>query len=432
MDTRVRGHERVCEEFALHIAMVVPTYLPESFGGAEQQCRKLSHALSRLGVRVTILAPRLLSDTLRIEQDGNVTIRRFRVRNAPNLGGRYAGSLLLWSAGVLAWLWAHRSTVDVVHIFHGRLHALPGVLGGGLIGKPSLVKIGRGGEHFDLSLVRGKRIGGPLAYRILLKHTGGYIANSREIVDDLLTHDVPPDRIFAVPNGVEIPDIGPVDVSGPRDGPGPGQYVYLGRLDPEKRIDVMLKGFARCSDISAKLTIVGDGDCRSQLERLASELGLRDRVTFAGRTDDVSKYLRSAHFYLSTSLSEGMSNALLEAMSFGIVPLVSDVSGARDIIEPGRSGFLFRPDDLGDFVAKLELGGRIDRERYRAISEAARQSIRQNFGIDQIADQHLQVYRAALGRRSLPRPLPAGRLEATALFNHPGRPDWRLRLRKTR
>src|SRR5918995_5387969 len=229
---------------SLHVAMVVPTYLPESFGGAEQQCRKLSRALSRLGVRVTILAPRLLSATPRIEQDGNVSIRRFRVRQAPNLGGRYAGSLLLWSAGVVVWLWAHRSTVDVVHIFHGRLHALPGVLGGTLTGKPSLVKIGRGGGHFDLSLVHGKRLGGRLAYRALLKHASGYIANSREIFDDLLAHDVSPGRIFAVPNGVELPDIDSGDVSGPTDGPGPAQYVYLGRLDPEKRIDLMLKGFA--------------------------------------------------------------------------------------------------------------------------------------------------------------------------------------------
>jgi glycosyltransferase involved in cell wall biosynthesis len=399
---------------SLHIAMVVATYLPETFGGAEQQCQKLSRALSRLDVRVTILAPRLLSATPRIEQEGNVSIRRFRVRKAPNLGGRYAGSLLLWSARVMVWLWAHRSTVDVVHIFHGRLHALPGVLGGTFTGKPSLVKIGRGGEHFDLSLVHGKRLGGRLAYWALLKHASGYIANSREIVDDLLAHDVSPGRIFPVPNGVEIPDIDSGDVGGPSDGPGPGpgQYVYLGRLDPEKRIGLMLKGFSCFSDSSARLTIIGDGDCRTQLELLVAELGLQGRVAFPGRTDDVSKYLRSAHFYLSTSASEGMSNALLEAMSFGVVPLVSDVSGAKDVVDHGRSGFLFEPDDLHDFVAKLELLRRITPTRYRAMSDAARESIRLHFGIERIADQHLLIYRAVLGSGTFPRFLPQSRSEA--------------------
>jgi glycosyltransferase involved in cell wall biosynthesis len=395
MDDGARIMSKSPRNHSLHIAMVVPTYLPETFGGAEQQCRKLSRALSRLDVRVTILAPRLLSATPRHERDGNISIRRFRVRKAPNLGGRYAGSLLLWSAGVVAWLWAHKSTVDVVHIFHGRLHALPAVLGGTLAGKPSLIKIGRGGEHFDLSLVHGKRLAGRLAYRAL-KHASGYIANSREIVDDLLDHHVSPGRIFAVPNGVEMPDIDSADVSRRTDGLGPRQYVYLGRLDPEKRIELMLMGFACFSDSSATLTIIGDGDCRFQLELLVRELGLQGRVAFQGRTDDVSKYLRSAHFYLSTSASEGMSNALLEAMSFGVVPLVSDVSGAKDVVDHGRSGFLFETDNLRDFVAKLELLGRTTPTRYRAISDAARESIRLHFGIEGIAHQHLLIYRAVL------------------------------------
>jgi glycosyltransferase involved in cell wall biosynthesis len=403
----------------LHVVMVLPTYLPESFGGAEQQCRKLSHALSRLGLRVTILAPRLFSATPRVEQDGNLSIRRFRVRNAPNLGGRYAGSLLLWSAGVLAWLRAHRSTVDVVHIFHGRLHALPGVLGAALIGKPSLVKIGGGGgKHFDLSLVRGKRLGGPFAHRALLKHTSAYIANSQEIIEDLLAHQVPLDRIFAVPNGVEIPELGSDDRSSPTARPHPGEYVYLGRLHPEKRIDLMLRGFARFSDRSARLTIVGEGECRTHLERLASELGLRDRVTFPGRADDVSKYLRSAHFCLLTSAFEGMSNAVLEAMSFGVVPLLSDVSGAKDIVDHGRSGFLFEPDDLDDFVAKLELMRTTTAAGYRAMSDAARESIRQRFGIEQIAAQHLHIYRTVLERSTFLRFLPESRSE-TAVSSRP-------------
>jgi glycosyltransferase involved in cell wall biosynthesis len=426
MGDEARALSKFARNRSLHIAMVVPTYLPESFGGAEQQCRKLSRALSRLGVRVTILAPRLVSVTPRIEQDGDVSIRRFRVRKAPNLGGRYAGSLLLWSAGVVIWLWAHRSTVDLVHIFHGRLHALPGVLGGRLIGKPSLVKIGRGGEHFDLSLVRGKRLGGRLAYRALLKHTSGYIANSREIVDDLLTHDVPSDRIFAVPNGVEIPDLGSLGESGLTDGPPSREYVYLGRLDPEKRIDLMLKGFARLSDSSARLTIVGDGDCRSQLERLVVELGLQGRVVFPGRVDDVSKYLRSARFYLSTSASEGMSNALLEAMSFGVVPLISDVSGARNVVDHGRSGFLFEAGNLDDFVAKLELINRTTAASYRAMSDAARSSICQSFGIEQIADQHLRVYRTALDRNTIRRRWSASRLEVAASPCRFDRSDLRL------
>jgi glycosyltransferase involved in cell wall biosynthesis len=393
--------------------MVLPTYLPESFGGAEQQCRKLSQALSRIGVRVTILAPRLCSETPPREREGDVEIRRFRVRKAPNLGGRYIGSLLAWSAKVVWWLLAHARDIDIIHVFHGRLHALPAVLGSSLIGKPSLVKIGRGGDAFDLGVVRSKRLIGGSAYRAILNHADGYIANSREIVDDLLKHDIPPDRIVPVANGVEIPTARSDHERGPIDRPSPRNYVYLGRLDSEKRIDILLEGFARFSDTSARLTIVGDGDSRAESERLASKLGLGGRVQYAGRADDVARYLRPAHFYLSTSVSEGMSNALLEAMSFGVVPLVSEVSGAKGVVEHGHSGFLFEPGNLDDFVSKLELTREAAKKDYRAMSDSARETICQKFGIDRIADAHIQIYRTVLSRSASSQlPPPTGLEEA--------------------
>jgi glycosyltransferase involved in cell wall biosynthesis len=194
--------------------------------------------------------------------------------------------------------------------------------------------------------------------------------------------------------------------------PGQKEYVYLGRLDPEKRVDLMLRGFARLSDRSARLTIVGEGECRARLELLVAELGLQDRIAFPGRTDDVSRYLRSAHFYLSTSASEGMSNALLEAMSFGVVPLVSDVSGANDIVDHGHNGFLFEPNDLIDFVAKLELMDRSAAMSYRLMSHAARKSILNRFGIDRVAHEHLRIYRVVMDRTAVSSIGPTDRLGA--------------------
>jgi hypothetical protein len=86
----------------LRVVMVVPTYLPESFGGAEQQCRKLCSALDGLGLDVRIIAPRLQAGTARQETHGRTRIERLRVRRAPNLGGRHMASFLMWSAK-LAW-----------------------------------------------------------------------------------------------------------------------------------------------------------------------------------------------------------------------------------------------------------------------------------------------------------------------------------------
>ena len=137
----------------LHIVMVMPTYLPETYGGAEQQGRKFSKELVRRGHKVTILAPRLHKSTLLKEDMDGVRIIRFSLGALPNLGGPYILSFLKWCFHIISWLWSNREDYHIIHVFHGRLHAVPAVIASKLVQKPVLIKIGRGGDHFDLSLL---------------------------------------------------------------------------------------------------------------------------------------------------------------------------------------------------------------------------------------------------------------------------------------
>lgn len=375
---------------APRVVLVLPTYLPESFGGAEQQSRKLGLALSRLGIDVTLLAPCVLPQTPTHGNDQTISLRRFRVQSPPSLGGRHMFSLLVWGAKLLWWLTRNRSNYDIIHIIHGRLHALPAVLAGTLLGKPTLIKIGRGGQqHFDIDLVSRKRVIGSWYSSVLVRYTTGYIANSREITQDLRRWQVASHRIHEIPNGVELPAL----VDDAWQGSAV-RCVYLGRLDPEKSVDMMIRGFSRLPDQSAAtLKIVGDGACRAELEALTSELGLRDRVIFTGAVADVTASLRAADVFISTSVSEGMSNALLESMSFGLMPLVSRVSGVTDIVEDNRSGLLFDPADLDEFVRRLETAVKMTAAARRAFGTAARATVRDRFGIDKVAEQHVALYR---------------------------------------
>jgi glycosyltransferase involved in cell wall biosynthesis len=380
------------------IVLVLPTYIPESFGGAEQQSRKLALALGRLGMPVKVLAPRLLPSTPRREQEGTVSLERFRLRYAPNLGGRHIGSFVAWGAKLLWWLLKHRHSYDLIHIVHGRLHAVPAVLAGSLLGKPTLIKIGRGGvAHFDLDIVNRKRLLGQWYARVLVRHASGYVANSQEIAEDLLRWNVPISNIHRIPNGVDISADFARD-RGPRV-----RFIYLGRLDPEKAIDVMIQGFARLADRSrASLTIIGDGECRRSLEDLVDRLQLRDTVVFAGAVRDVGPALRQTDVFVSTSLSEGMSNALLEAMSFGLMPLVSRVSGVAEIVADGHSGLLFRPGDAGEFASKLEETLSLPCETRESFGNAARAAVAGRFGIDQVAAQHVVLYQDLLREAAAP------------------------------
>lgn len=376
--------------------MIVPTYLPESFGGAEQQCRKLCSALDGLGLDVTILAPRLQAHTARQEMHGRTRIERLRVRRAPNLGGRHLASFLMWSAKLGWWLVARRQQYDVIHVIHGRLHAVPAAIAGHALEKPVLIKLGRGGSHFDLKIVKEKRLGGRLFWRAVNKLPTAFIANSREIVDDLRADGIQDVRIHKLPNGVEVPSA----AMRRRErvfGEPYVQFLYIGRLDPEKALDRMIEGFAKLGpDTRARLRLVGDGACRGQLHALIERLNLQRIVEILQPVADVGPLLRQSDFHVSTSVSEGMSNALLESMSWGTPPVVSRVSGVDDIVGHDTSGLVFEAGSDDAFVTTLQRAISMTPERWQAMSDAAFETARERFSIEGVAVRHVAIYRSLL------------------------------------
>jgi glycosyltransferase involved in cell wall biosynthesis len=371
------------------IVMVLPAYLPESFGGAAQQTRRLSQALARRGVAVTLLAPRLARGTPAQEREGSVEVRRYLLRAAPNLGGRHVDAFLWWCGCMCTWLWRNRRSYDVIYVVHGRLHAFPAAIAGKWLGKPVLVRPGRGGEaHFDLSVVQRKRLLGPFFARGIARNTTAWVANTQEIVADLSRWGVPRERVHTIPNGIDIPEDGRRQRSN-----GLVRFLSMGRLDSEKRVDQTIRAFAGLPvDTPAQLTILGDGPCRPELEALSRRLGQEGRIVFTGAVGDVTPYLNEADVYVSTSVSEGMSNALLEAMSSGVMPVVSQVSGVDELVEEGVTGFLFPPGDETAVANRLEKSLVMTVEERRATGEAARESIRARFSLETVAERHLTLY----------------------------------------
>jgi glycosyltransferase involved in cell wall biosynthesis len=378
------------------IVMVLPTYLPETFGGAEQQTRQLAQTLALRGAAVTLLAPRLARRTPAREREGPVQVRRFRLRAAPNLGGRHLGAFLWWCHCICFWLWRSRRSYDVIYVVHGRLHAFPAAIAGKWLGKPVIVKPGRGGEvHFDLSVVQRKRLLGPFFARGIARNTTAWVANSREIAANLSRWGVPRERIHAIPNGIDIPEDGRWQASN-----GAVRFLSIGRLDSEKAVDQSIRAFAALSaDAPARLTILGDGPCRQELEALSQRLGQEKRIVFAGAVADVTPYLREADVYLSTSVSEGMSNALLEAMSHGVMPVVSRVSGADDVVEEGVSGLLFPPGDETALATRLAEALSMTSERRRATGEAAQAAVR-DLSLERVSELHLALYQRLIEPRT--------------------------------
>lgn len=155
--------------------------------------------------------------------------------------------------------------------------------------------------------------------------------------------------LHVVPNGITPPGEQDVDRSAtPR-------LVHVGRLVRHKRVDLVLEALrdAREEVADLRLDIVGDGEDRPRLERLALELGVADAVTFHGRLPqaDKDRVVLRAWLTVATSVAEGWGLTVVESAAAGVPAVGLDVPGLRDSIRHGHTGWLVqRPGDLARVV----------------------------------------------------------------------------------
>jgi glycosyltransferase involved in cell wall biosynthesis len=123
----------------------------------------------------------------------------------------------------------------------------------------------------------------------------------------------------------------------------------VGRLTAVKGIDVLLEAWALLPEeirADSTLVIVGDGPARADLARLAQARNVCDSVRLVGARPEVLGYYRAADIFVLPSRTEGLSNALLEAMATELPVVATAVGGAPDIVEHGVNGLLVPPEDV--------------------------------------------------------------------------------------
>lgn len=170
----------------------------------------------------------------------------------------------------------------------------------------------------------------------------------------------------------------------------PTTGVMVGRLHPIKDHATALRAWAliREANPDAVLTIVGDGPERGRLEALSRSLGLEDGVRFVGQTDP-RPYLFGAQVYLSTSLAEGFSRSLLEALLAGVPSVASAVGGAAEI-PLGALGLIQPGDDRGVASALTEV---LHDAGARTRAERAADVIAHQFSVRSCHRTYRQLYR---------------------------------------
>jgi glycosyltransferase involved in cell wall biosynthesis len=161
---------------------------------------------------------------------------------------------------------------------------------------------------------------------------------------------VPKGKLAFLPNPIAIPSAGEsAQFLAPT-------YACVARLVAQKGLDILLRASAQAlqSLPEWRLAIIGDGPLRNDLQTLARDLEIADRVDWLGEVSNPFPYLRAAQFFVSTSRFEGSPNALLEAMSCGLAAIVTDASpGPLELVGGGDAGLIVPVNDVQATAAAI-------------------------------------------------------------------------------
>ncbi|MDB5309379.1 MAG: family glycosyltransferase [Gemmataceae bacterium] len=219
---------------------------------------------------------------------------------------------------------------------------------------------------------------------------------------------VPRSRVRLIRNGIDLDCYRrPGDTAGVRRSLGipPDAPVIgtVGRLDEIKQQDLLLRAFAnlRAPAPPPHLLLVGDGPLRGPLRRTAEDLGIGDRVHFAGYQAETTPYLHTMQLFALTSRSEGMPQSLLEACVAGIPVVAARVGGIPEVIEHGHSGLLFPSGDEAALVAALE-ALLASPDSGRRLAGRAQARVESAFHIGRMAGEYHRDFLQLLGRNQTP------------------------------
>ncbi len=267
-----------------------------------------------------------------------------------------------------------------------------GFLGAKLSGVPVLIH-SEHGRTFDDRAVRFR------VQRLFSHFTDRLFAVTEQLKSDLVRHiEIPKQRIEVLYNGVDLGRFRPVDRESQRARLGIAREELVvgsvGRLVAVKNYPLLLRAFHALGRPASRLILVGDGPEKGSLRVLAAQLGIADRVTLLGHRDDVPECLAAMDVFVLPSVSEGMSNTLLEAMGSGIPVVASDVGGNPEIVRPNLDGLLFPSNDLPALTSALHaMANGATRNHFGA---AARARVFADFSMSAMISRYQTLYESAV------------------------------------
>jgi glycosyltransferase involved in cell wall biosynthesis len=170
-------------------------------------------------------------------------------------------------------------------------------------------------------------------------------------------------------------------------------FGNVARLHQQKGHKILLQAFAKVAKSynNTQLLIVGDGELKEELIKLAQELGIKNNVEFLGARSDIYEFLSAIDIFVLPSLWEGQPIALLEALAMGKPCIASNVNGVPEIINHGINGYLVNPnvvDNLYELMTSLIL----DKQKCEQFSVNGKITVSDMFSAHNMADKTVELY----------------------------------------
>ena len=265
-----------------------------------------------------------------------------------------------------------------------------------------------------LSSQRAHRALTPGATRHLLRLTDriadGIVVNCRSVARELVSQDgVPHSQIHLAYNGIDTDVFCPegavaeapwLDATLSATGSATVSATVIGvvcALRPEKGLPILLEAFARVRSRhpEARLLVVGSGPMLAELEARARALELAADCRFQSATQNVAEWLRVMDIFVLPSLSEALSNSLMEAMACGCCAIASDTGGNPELVRDGETGLLFPTGDITSLAARLD-GMLANRDTRRCLASHGAQFMREHFSREAAARRMGEIYTSYL------------------------------------
>ena len=384
------------EKKNISVLMIIGLFYPV-VGGAEKVCQQLSKSFIDRGMSVTVLTQ--FADGLPEHEtiDGIPVYRKMR-------GWHPFG--LTYMISVLYFLVKYRKRFDIIQCFGLFLFVPPAVVMKYVFKKSVVVRIlcsGQFGDFAGITQLKLKRLVTSCA-----KRCDSIVHMSNDIKEELLVNRFPAHKLLCIPNGVDSDRFALLTTA---HGKNTESICFVGRIESQKGLDYLLRALAIIIAYGSKvkLFIVGDGKQRTSLQDLAKNLALGDHVVFTGFQHDVLSYYRSTRAFVLPSLSEGMSSALLEAMSCGLPVITTRVGAGEEIVGAdlggnvlpwghyhiGKRGIMVNPRDekgLAKSIYKLLQDDSLSKN----LGVSAREFVRSSYSYEGAVNAYQDLYNRLL------------------------------------